>query len=369
MKYPEESKSNPVCIGKNILNIIEDKQVLSDRDKLRSTLEAFVEREAWDPFFATISQAIQIHTSNPFFLIELASYSSLRHQGNLEKCIEWSRKWLSKLKKPSLQLYLQNFVIRVVDSGDFASQAALLEDSLECFDIDDRIHGYEQLAYLYEKKLFKESELARIYHRLLAIDGSNIKALKYLKLAYSHDSLWNEVAAVLLKLIQRSTGHVESMSRYAHELATVYLYDLGDPVSSLETLEKWCKKTHLDTTVLRFDCHQTLSNWNECVEILSEIEAQKSLSPTQRAAVLYKKGCILEGMHKDQEAMICFREAISILPTFLECYEKMIHSLVTSRDLIGIQSLLKNVREICLGSGEQQEIDGLISRVEKAMNA
>src|SRR5690606_33746452 len=122
---------------------------------------------------------------------------------------------------------------------------------------EDQILCLERLCLLLEKKIFNESQLTSTYEKLLEIDPLNLKALRYFKLILVQDNEWADVASILQKLL-KAVRHPEEVFRVAQELATVYLYHLDKPNEAIETIQKYCHKSPLDSSTILFDAYQRI---------------------------------------------------------------------------------------------------------------
>ncbi|MCX6126803.1 MAG: tetratricopeptide repeat protein, partial [Proteobacteria bacterium] len=219
---------------------------------------------------------------------------------------------------------------KILDADDFASEGAILQKVWERFStLDDRVAALERMCFIYEKKVHNDKLLSLFYERLIKTYPQNQKALRYFRTINTQMQDWPAVVDVLKRLL-RYARHPQEGFRHAQELAAVYLYQLDDPITSVQIIEEHCSNSTLDTSTIHYEAYFRMGKHEGCLRVLRSCLASIE-EPLTRAIVHYRMGSLLEKIGELNFAVENYERAIQLDENFLEAIEGLISASLKMR--------------------------------------
>ncbi len=314
---------------KQLINHIDSGPEL-DTQATKQALETLETYECWSPFFRLLKKKLKnAKTATIDYYLSLTKVQ-VQYLEDVLEAGETSAQAVKKLEL-TFQQWTENYLPFVIEEDDWKTESVLLETAVDHFkDRREQIQAMERLCLLYEKKVFNEPKLNSSYKKLLNLDSLNIKALRYFKLIYSQNNNWEEVASVLESLIKASK-HPQDIFRVAQELAAVRLYQLDEPKTAIDLLDKFCKESPLDSSTIKFDAFQRLGDWNGCLQVLKDCLLFID-NPETRSIIYYRMALIEEKLRNTTQAIKLYEKTIGSSPKFLEAYENMAYIYIQQKD-------------------------------------
>lgn len=313
----------------------------TEEDACLKILEAY---QCWTPFLRVVQRRIQ-HTDQR----QVADYICLAriqraHLGQLDDAAATAAQLVRDLRI-DYRLFREAAIPQLFAEDDYAIEAPILDAISQLLpDKESRVSCMERLCLIYEKKKYNEKRLEDSYRQLFALDPENLKALRFFKVVYTQGNEWEEVAKTLRTLLG-SVKHSGDRFRYAQELATVYLYQLDRPKKSLEIIDKYCSKSHLDTSIVHFEAFSRLGNWEGCLRVLKECLAKVDAASSK--AVLHYRIAELEAqLGRPAEAEAGYHASLQFNPQFLEAWEGLIQNSLAKRDWLSVSELLGKMANV-----------------------
>ena len=305
------------------------------RAQLLETLEQY---ECWGPYFRVMKRLLaDPATRQPRDYVRLARVQNVYLEdvfAAAETCVA-----LVDATGVSYQRFSEEVLPQIVEFEDFAAEATILSAVSGRFAAKaDHVASLERLCMLYEKKTHNETQLGRVYEKLLEVDPQNVKALRYFKLLYSQSNEWEEVVGIL-KTLLGCVGHRQELYRTAQELAAIYLYQLDMAEEAINVLETSCADSPLDTSTIQYDAYQRLADWQGCLRVLRQslLTVDDDLA---RAVLHFKIGGLHEQLGDLDAALDDFQKAVKLYPQFLDAVEGIINVGVLRQDWRLIQQWL-----------------------------
>jgi len=297
------------------------------QDALLDLLEYW---EAWSPYFRVLKRMLldtKRRRSDDYLRLARAQNRLLE---DINSAAETCRHLVTEMALPWSRMR-DEVLPRVVEAGDFATEARILEAVCPQFrDATDNVECLERLCFLYEKKVHNETRLATSYERLLAADPLNMKALRYFKLVYAQCNEWNEVVSILRKIMSR-VKRPQELFRAAQELAGVYLYQLDQADRAVRVLQEHCADSPLDTSTIAYDAYQRLGDADGCLRVLRQCVLTVN-DDVSRAILHFKMGVLHEQLGQRDPAYDCFLKASRLWTTFLDPVEGAISISIARKD-------------------------------------
>ncbi len=327
------------------------------------SLELLEKYECWVPVIQYLEQHLSEKNSdlNDYFRIAHSRLYYLDDQiGAGEICA-----LVVRHKNLDYLTFHNKFLKRLLAEDDFVTESFILQSVLPNFlSLSEKVQCLERVCYLYEKKIYQEKLLSKFYTQLRVIDPSNYRALRYFRAIYTQSQIWDKALEVLHVML-KSARFEQDTVRIAFEIASIYLYQLSDPKKALEFVNQYCSKTKLDTSILRFDAYQRLSDIKGSVGVLKEISAANN-SATERAVIFFKIGVLYEKAQLFPAAIENFQAAISLDNHFHEAYEAAIDIYLQLKNWHKITELLQKLSLNMAGLGYRIQLDEVLLRLEKA---
>lgn len=304
-----------------VIKSIDSGESLS-REKCLSYIELLETYECWRPCFRLLKRSTQAGGVDSFdYFVTLARIqaSSLDDVGS---CTDTCSNMIRTLGL-SFAAFKDQVIANVLPSEAWESEAIIFEAVGELFpEKSDRVLCVERLCSLYEKKVHNERKLHGSFERLIKLDPRNIKALRYLKLAFTQNNDWDGVVGILKRLMNVAI-HKQELFRYAQELAAIYLYQLDNPQEAIATLEERCSESPLDGSMIHFDAYQRMGNVDGCIRVLRNclINVDQNL---ERAIIHYKIAELEEQLGRLEIAATDYATAAQLAPDLLEPLEGLL---------------------------------------------
>jgi hypothetical protein len=291
-----------------------------DESVLIAELEA---HECWQALFRYLDQQIA-KSSNGLEDLYLQSIRiRLRYFGDLIKAQALLSDLIRRCGVGFKHLREKVFSDEVIQAAGPECEAALLEAAAAAFeDKEEKIAALERLAAVFEKRLFNEQKLLRVFERLTQLDPDNLRALRYFKMLFSQSNEWQQVARILRRMIDVVSGKHERF-RLAHDLACALVYHLNQPRDALAILERYCRESPLDVSQVEFDAAYKIGDLQRCIGVLAH--AQNIVRDESGRAVIQLRMAELHRRAGDMKAMErCLEESINSWPVFLDPFEPLI---------------------------------------------
>jgi len=211
----------------------------------------------------------------------------------------------------------------IITEQDFESEAIILQAILPRMRTkEDSVSCLERLCLIFEKKKYDELQLNRCYERLIDLEPSNLKALRYFKVVYTQNNQWDKVVQVLQSLFQNAK-HINDRFRSAQELAAVYLYQLDQAQNAVEIIEKHCSDSPLNTFTIHYEAYFRQQNWEGCLRVLRTY-LKKIEGNLNKAIIHHKIGELEEQMKRTTDAEESYLKSLDLAPRMLEPLENLI---------------------------------------------
>lgn len=333
-----------------------------DVDRLLLTLEAY---ECWEPYFRLIYSKIKQPSRR-----SMSDYISLariyyRFLEDLRKAGDTCFHMVRDLNLPFI-LVRDEVISQILYDEDYKSEAILLEAMLPALDERmDTVACLERLCLIYEKKKYDEQRLNNSYEKLISLDPQNLKALRYFKVIYTQNQEWSRVVRVLRDLYENSR-HVNDRYRIAQELATVYLYQLDEPLAAIEVIETLCNNSPLDTTTIHYEAFYRLEDWQGCMRVLESYLAKLG-TPFDKAIILYKIGELESMLGRTKQAQDRYQRSLKLAPHLLEALENLIEIYIQQGDWGGVLNSLEHLKNVVHKEQLKERVDEAIGRLKDGL--
>ena len=316
---------------------------VTDVAEIQRILDVLEQHECWGPFFRLLGKTISESPkhANDYF-VRLARVQN-KYLEDAFAAAETCANMVTELQVSYLQFSV-DILPQVIDFEDFNSEGTVLSAICDFLPTaTDQISCLERLCMLYEKKIHNESRLVATYEKLLQVDPSNVRALRYFKLTYTQSNDWDQVVDTLKKLLV-SVRKPQELFRVAQELAAIYLYQLDMPSEAIQILDTYCADSPLDTSTILFDAYQRLADWQGCLRVLRQcllnVEAEGART------ILHQKIAVLNAqIGATGEALDNFSKAIKISPHFLDAIEGIGNIGIQRKDWLLVEQWLGHLAD------------------------
>lgn len=335
------------------------------KDEQEDLIESLLDYEC----YAQVIQLLKWRTQDPSARREqvLEDYCNLMkiyHEGleDFDKVCEIAKACVRQLKLPFATVRL-HLVERTLHPEDYQKQARLYHALSSAMpDAKQRVFLLCRLALIIEKKLFRESEVEPIYATIVKLDPYNIKALRFYRMWYGQEGDWEKAARQLQLLIQ-AYRYPQEKQRAAHELAQIYLYNMNKPELALETLDRHCSESPLDTSQTMVESLERLGLFEELITRLEHM-SENAQTGSDRASILLKTGLIFAKIGQQEEARKRFTQALQIEPDHLQTHEALITSLIQSEQTEALTASLKQLVKHIKNRESRQRILQMTTELE-----
>lgn len=299
-----------------------NKGALINDSHLDAVLEKLKDFECWSLYFRLLEAQIDNPKKRQLHHYVRTAQAYVGYLEDINKAAKICVKLLKDLKLSYWQ-FRENALHAIVGEQEYEQEAIILQASLPRLrSKEDSIACLERLCLIYEKKKFDENLLNKSYEKLIELDPNNLKALRYFKVVYTQNNQWERVVQVLQSLFQNAK-HVNDSYRSAQELAAVYLYQLDQAQNAIETIEKYCAESPLNTFTIHYEAYYRLQNWDGCLRVLRN-HMKRVDGSLNKAIILLKIGELQEQLNRHEEAEKSFLSCIDLAPKMLEPLENLI---------------------------------------------
>lgn len=306
-----------------------NKGALISDSHLDAILEKLQDFECWSLYFRLLEAQIDNPKKRQLHHYVRTAQAYAIYLEDIQKAAKICVKLLKDLKLSYAQ-FRESALHAIVSEQEFDQEAIILQASLPRLrSKEDSVACLERLCLIYEKKKFDENLLNKSYEKLIEMDPNNLKALRYFKVVYTQNNQWERVVQVLQSLFQNAR-HVNDRYRSAQELAAVYLYQLDQAHNAIETIEKYCAESPLNTFTIHYEAYYRLQNWDGCLRVLRN-HLKRFDGPLNKAIILLKIGELQEQLNRHDEAESSFLECIELAPRMLEPLENLIEMSIEAQ--------------------------------------
>ena len=257
---------------------------------------------------------------------------------------------------------------RIVDLNDWNTEAAILQGVSGKFKSPkDEVAVLERLCFLFEKKVHNEDKLAESYEKLLAADQSNIKALRYFKLAFTHSHQWEEVAAILAALLKAQLRPQE-VFRAGQELAAVLLYQLDRPQDAIRVLEDYCTESPLDTSTIHFDAYMKLGDLPGCIRVLRQCLLNVDDNGS-RAVLHYRIGNLYSQLGDKTAAEDNFEKSTNLSENIIQPVESLVSIKLEHLDWTAVRKWMGELQKRIHDEALRNQIEDALKRLDDGIAA
>ena len=276
------------------------------------------------------------------------------------KCYQLSTEaWAKYAYSPVKAAEIMVRVLEELDMAyeDFFHELLLPSKEHENYEIESQILEYianhykndqflepllERLTMIYDKKLHLDDKHEISQQRLLELNPENLKSLKFFKNRYQQMGDWKQVADVLRKMLKCSSHKVEQ-ARFAMELASVNIFQLGDPESCISTLDDFVGDS-LDSKKIKLLALMELRRFSKCLSLISEM-LSSAKDDNELSIIYYHKGVAesQSGNYRDGFSSFCKSYELKNHPATLVY---MVRNAIQMEDVEEIRQLLPLI-ELC----------------------
>ena len=193
---------------------------------------------------------------------------------------------------------------------------------LTCYkNTSDEVICLEKMLSLAQLAQISSDELTKLFDSIENINPVNVFMLteKHKKMRANAD--WVGLEKSLLQALSFSDIELNSKSRFAFELANIYIRKYGEYNKALLILDE-NNPYHSDFCPLDlyFEIYFNQKKWEESLDTLSSIE--KVLQDEEDLSFLFfRRGLVFEKMKKYTKAVSCYLKSIEYNSQFIDAYE------------------------------------------------
>ncbi|MCX6130913.1 MAG: hypothetical protein NTX25_17880 [Proteobacteria bacterium] len=287
-----------------------------------SVLEKLQDYECWSLYFRLLENQIDNPKKRQLHHYVRTAKAYTTHLEDVHKAAKICVKLLKDLRM-SYGEFREKALTSIIAENEYESESIILQNILPRLRTrEDSVACLERMCLIYEKKKYDEVQLNRCYERLIDLEPSNLKALRYFKIVYTQNNQWEKVVQVLQSLFQNAK-HINDSFRSAQELAAVYLYQLDQAQNAVDTLEKYCSDSPLNTFTIHYEAYFRLQNWEGCLRVLRGF-LKKGEGVVNKAVIYFKIGELEEHLRRPQEAENNYLKCLELAPRMLEPLENMV---------------------------------------------
>lgn len=321
--------------------------------------------ECWRPCFRLLKRSAQVGGAESFdYFVRLARIQACSLD-DIGACADTCATMVRSLGI-SFVSFKDQVIANILPVNAWDSETHLLEVLCDVFSQkSDRVACMERLCSLYEKKIHNERKLHSTYEKLIKLEPRNIKALRYLKLAFTQNNDWDGVVGILKRLMSVVT-HKHELFRYAQELAAIYLYQLDSPKEAIAILEEHCSESPLDGSMIHFDAYQRMGNVDGCIRVLRNclINVEQNI---ERAIIHFKTAELEEQLGRFEIAANDYSKAVQLAPDLLEPIEGLIQVQIRQEKWTDVLSTLELLKERVIEKPLVQRIEEAQKRLRTAL--
>ena len=253
-------------------------------------------------------------------------------------------------------------VLARLDLDDNAWALGMIYGSLfsSLVENSDKIACLEDLCDIYENADL-DDDFFRCLEKLLCLDPQNQKALKFMKSQHWNTQDFEKLTQVLESLLE-SSEHPSDRFRLGLEIASVYFYQLSDPVRCLDILARYCREGHLDISPLKFEALVEAKRFDDARMVL--LDSFHSLDDDKNRSLLFYKLSQLSENINLQTSMDELFQCIRLNPRFFEAHEKLISLLVERKDWARTIEHLSSLSNVVSDSEKKAKLLSLVKQIE-----
>ena len=278
----------------------------SDLDLILQLLADF---ECWE-YFSDLAIKIAEESENDlkfdYYLLAAKAWGLFAH--DLERCADVMLMALDDLEL-KYDEFFYGLYLPALEPENYENEATILSKIVD-HDLDKIFieQILERLAMIYDKKLHLDKKHDEIQERLLQLNPSNHKSLKYFKIKNQQNHDWDTVGEILNKLIETSEHSVER-ARFGLELAVLSLYFLNSPERAIRVLDEHVGES-FDSDKIRLVSLKDLGQYERALELLDAMI--KKSDDDDKATVFFHYGKLLNILEQFPEAQDKFKESFNL---------------------------------------------------------
>ncbi|MFK7825500.1 MAG: tetratricopeptide repeat protein [Oligoflexales bacterium] len=341
---------------------VRTKEALSE-EEISNFLNTFESYECWTPYLMLLSSKLDISDSpnKKDYYISYIKTQNI-HLKNSSGALSMCKRMIKDLNLSFMEFW-SKVLPEISLKQDHESKAAFLKTASTQFKtIPEQVACLEHLGMIYDKKIHLEHELPDVYEKILELDPSNVKALKYFKAVFTQTGSWEEVAGALGRLL-KAVSHKNEEYRVAQELAGVFLYQLNNPQKAIDVLEKYCAQSPLDTSTIHYDAYASLQDWSGCLKVLNRCILTTE-EDTVQATLYYRIGQLHAQLGNNSAADSSLQKSLELWPQFLEPLEELIHIAVDKKDWPTLKKYLETLENLIQGEDQKRKVASLIDVIK-----
>lgn len=364
MNIEDKSREDSQAIVQSIINSIDQDSSFYTSENIQNSMQWLESYECWEYLLRVLDQRIEsaeTRAESDYLWMSKVFWHYLEDR---EKGVNIVRRMVEDLS-PEFAQFHKLISTSVLISDDFQDEIYCLEQCAPAFkDKAEHVRCLERLCVLYEKKLYDEEKLDLTFKKILSEDTSNLKALRYFKSLYVQMQEWPEVVKILGQLL-KFAPIVNDRFRIAQEMATVYLYHLDEPQLAINTIDRYCSGSPLDTTTIRYQANYRLKNWEACLVILRKF-LSSSVDQDKKPVISFKIGELKERMGLVDDAIESYQQCLVFDPGFVDALENLIEINIEKKDWDGIELTLNRLADCLKDLDDKERVKEAIKRLKSA---
>ncbi len=336
-----------------------------DSKQYERHLEILEAYECWDHWFRLVDQHAKSHPD--LYVddqIRLARVY-IRYFDDIDSA---ARCCVSMVESSGMPFgrFREEVLAKAIEQDDFATEGFLLQKVIDKFHtIDDRVSAAERLCYIYEKKIHNEHLLNSLYEKLLAMQPSNVKALRYFRTLNTQLQDWPAVIDTLKQLLA-GARHPQEGFRYAQEMAAVQLFQLDNPEAAIAIIEEHCANSTLDTSTIHYEAYYRLGRYEGCLRVLRACLLNVEEDHT-RAVVHFRIASLYEQLGNLEMAIENYKKSTQIYPQFIEAFEGLVMSGIKQKKWSLVRESLRELMGCVKSDNLAAQIGAGIQRLDEGL--
>jgi len=269
-------------------------------------------------------------------------------------------------------------------AGDYPALVRILEKRVEARRGAEKADALARVAEVYEDQLSDLAEATRRYEAALAVDASNMSALKGLDRIFNRTGRYRELLEILEKQISVAATPRQKVNLY-ERIAALYDEEFIDHTSAASILEQILSIDPANDTALSGLArhYRALDKWEQVVKIYDRHAAATPDANRRIELLLTKARTLVDPVGSPERAMRTYEQVLELSPGNANALEAIAHLKEVTGDahaaLSAIETLAEKAEtaearsEQWIRAGRLLEArgdrDGAIDRYKRALDA
>ncbi len=305
------------------------------------TRDRLVALECWVSYVQLLEKDLRDQIRDPILIYKDLIVTYVYYYVDWDQAAKWTRNYFEKFK-PTWNAFEKDILsFCPLSDRDLSVFLFLMEQD---FPKEHRVGYLEALASLCEKKIHNYEKLSEIQKQILAINPNHFQALVFFKNNFLQNEMWEEGAEIFEKILKILDQEPHKKRRFAYELASLYLYRLGNAQKTISVLEDQNFLLEIEHYELLYEAFSRINRWDRCLfcvqQILTNLPPEKI---RERGVAFYEKALTLQHLKKNREALSALEEAIELIPDYWEAYEVMVIINLEKKDWSALTVLFDKI--------------------------